>query len=121
LARLAGTIEELLQDPAHTSHEGSWVQATLTDDTRPLQAMDRLRRRFPHTLVIGFEATGSGLGALPASRTHGRTDHDIAHDFMLELRGAPPTDEETTLLFRAVDACCDDPDFDTVMSEEEPG
>lgn len=121
LARLSGTIEKLLQDPAHTSHEGSWVQATLTDDTRPLQAMDRLRRRFPHTLVIGFEAAGSGLGALPASQTHGRTDHDIAHDFMLELRGAPPTDEETTLLFRAVDSCCDDPDFDTVMSEEEPG
>ncbi|MCW2767407.1 MAG: Exodeoxyribonuclease subunit [Nocardioides sp.] len=122
LARLRGTIDELLLDPAHGPHEGSWVQATLTDATRPMQAMDRLRRRFPHTLVIGFEAAAPGLGALPASQTHGRTDRDIAHDFMVELRGAQPTEDETALLHRAVDECCDDGDFDTLVSSvEEPG
>jgi exonuclease SbcD len=115
LARLRGTIDDLLTAAAHERHESSWVQATLTDDVRPLQAMERLRRRFPHTLVIGFEAAVPGLGALPAAQTHGRTDHDIAHDFMVDLRGAPPTEDETTLLFRAVDACCDDPDADPVI------
>ena len=47
----------LLTDPALTGHESAWVQATLTDDTRPLQAMEQLRRRFPHTLVLAFEPT----------------------------------------------------------------
>jgi exonuclease SbcD len=121
LARLRGGIDDLLADPAHTRHESSWVQVTLTDASRPMQAMDRLRARFPHTLVIGFEAAAPGLGSLPASRTHGRTDHDIAHDFMLELRGAPPSEAETTLLDQAVDACCDDPDFDTLVSDGDPG
>jgi exonuclease SbcD len=121
LARLSGTIDELLEDPTHTRHEDSWVQATLTDATRPRQAMDRLRLRFPHTLVIGFEAAAPGIGSLPASQTHGRTDHDIAHDFMVDLRGTEPTDEETSLLYRAVDACCDDDDFDTLLSDREPG
>ena len=32
----------------------SWVQATLTDDVRPPQAMERLRARFPHTLTLRF-------------------------------------------------------------------
>lgn len=111
LARLRGSLESLLADPDLDAHAGSWVQATLTDVVRPTQAMDRLRRRFPHTLVLGFESTAPGLGSLPAARTQGRTDHDIAHEFMTELRGAPPTADEVALLDRAVDACCDDPDL----------
>jgi exonuclease SbcD len=116
LARLRGTIDELLEDPAHGPHETAWVQATLTDDIWPLQAMERLRRRFPHTLVIAFEAAVPGLGAHPAARTHGRTDHDIARDVKTDLRGTPPDDDEVQLLFRAVDACCDDPDADPRVS-----
>lgn len=111
LARLRGDLESLLADPALAAHEDAWVQATLTDRARPAQAMDRLRRRFPHTLVLGFESTAPALGSLPAERTHGRTDHDIAHEFMTELRGEEPGAAETELLFRAVDACCDDADL----------
>jgi exonuclease SbcD len=111
LARLRGDLETLLTDPALARHEDAWVQATLTDGGRPVQAMDRLRRRFPHALVLGFDSVVPALGSLPAERTHGRTDHDIAHEFMTELRGAPAADEELALLDRAVDACCDDPDL----------
>ncbi|SDE24118.1 exonuclease SbcCD subunit D [Nocardioides lianchengensis] len=117
LARLRGELDALLVDPALAVHEDAWVQVTLTDAVRPTRAMDRLRDRFPHTLLLGFEAAVPGLGALPAARTHGRTDHDVAHEFMTDLRGVAPTEEETTLLFRAVDACCDDPDVDTVFTE----
>ncbi|WP_182523326.1 exonuclease SbcCD subunit D [Nocardioides dongkuii] len=112
LARLRGRLEDLLVDPALAAHEDAWIQVTLTDTARPTQAMDRLRRRFPHTLVLGFESVAPGLGSLPAARTHGRTDHDIAREFMLELRGGPPEPDEAALLFRAVDSCCDDPDLD---------
>ena len=111
LARLRGDLDALLADPDLTRHEDAWVQVTLTDPGRPAQAMDRLRRRFPHTLVLGFESVAPALGSLPAERTHGRTDHDIAREFMTELRGAPPADDEAALLDRAVDACCDDPDL----------
>ena len=116
LARLRGTLESLLTDPAHVAHEGSWVQATLTDDSRPLQAMDRLRGRFPHTLVIGFEPASGDRTSVPSARTQGRPDHRIALDFVAEMRGTAATDEESRLLRTAFDACCEDPDFDVLVS-----
>jgi exonuclease SbcD len=120
LARLRGTLDELLADPRLVVHEGSWVQATLTDDSRPLQAMDRLRARFPHTLVLGFEPAGGDPASVPLARTQGRSDHAISLDFLAELRGMPATAEESALLLAATDACCDDPDFDVLVSEAAP-
>jgi exonuclease SbcD len=120
LARLRGTLDELLADPRLVVHEGSWVQATLTDDSRPLQAMDRLRARFPHTLVLGFEPAGGDPASVPLARTQGRSDHAISLDFLAELRGTPATDGESALLLAATDACCDDPDFDVLVSEAAP-
>jgi len=116
LARLTGTLEELLDDPAHAVHEQSWVQATLTDEVRPQQAMERLRRRFPHTLVLGFTSTPVGSG-LPGARPAGRGDHDIALDFVRDLRGTPASDAEATLLRDAVESCCGEPDVDALLSE----
>ena len=116
LARLRGTLERLLADPALAIHERSWVQATLTDDVRPHQAMDRLRARFPHTLVLGFEPASGDRAGAPAARLQGRSDHDIALDFVAEMRGGAATDEEAGLLRDAFDACCEDPDFDVLVS-----
>ncbi|MGZ6745924.1 MAG: exonuclease SbcCD subunit D [Nocardioides sp.] len=118
LAKVRGRLADLLADPALASHEGAWVQATLTDDVRPLQAMDQLRRRFPHTLVLGFEPAGGEAPGVPTARATGRSDRDIALDFVRELRGAPATDEEAALLHEAVDACCEDPDLDVLVSEQ---
>jgi DNA repair protein SbcD/Mre11 len=117
LARLRGTLEELLEDPRLDVHTGSWVEATLTDDARPSQAMERLRRRFPHTLVLLFAprtALGSGV---PLAETRGRSDHEIALDFVREMRGGPASEAESALLQSACDACAEDPDADTVVTE----
>ena len=63
--------------PRSPRHESAWVQATLTDDVRPLQAMERLRARFPHTLVLGFEpAVAAPRTGVPVARAQGRSDHD---------------------------------------------
>ena len=117
LARLRGDLDLLLTDPALARHETAWVQATLTDATRPLQAMERLRRRFPHTLVLAFEPRGTSRdSATPTARTHGRSDHEVALDFVADLRGTPATDAESAALLAACDACCEDPDFDVLLS-----
>lgn len=116
LARLRGTLAELLDDPRHEIHEQAWVQATLTDEVRPLQAMEQLRRRFPHTLVLGFEPSGGQQAAVPVAPVRGRSDHAIALDFVEQLRGAPPTDAESALLLAACDACTEDPDVDVLVS-----
>ena len=114
LARLRGTLEELLADPRLAPHEHSWLQVTLTDDGRPAQAMDRLRARFPHTLVLGFEPREGGNDSV-VTRVQGRPDHEIALDFVAEMRGSAATEPEARLLREAFDACCEDPDFDTLV------
>ncbi|WP_104106420.1 exonuclease SbcCD subunit D [Nocardioides sp. 616] len=122
LSQITGTLEELLGEPALAQHQESWVHATLTDAVRPLRAMDRLRTRFPHTLVIGFAPEGSGADPDSSRRpTTGLTDHEITLAFMSELRGAPATEAESLLLREASEACCDDTDVDSLLTVSEAG
>jgi exonuclease SbcD len=115
LARLSGTLEELLTATRHTDAEAAWVQATLTDAVRPAQAMARLQERFPHTVALQFAPAG---GPARAERVplEGRSDHAIAVDFVAAVRGAPATDPESALLRAACDACAGDPDADTAVA-----
>ncbi|MEJ7796613.1 MAG: exonuclease SbcCD subunit D [Nocardioides sp.] len=117
LAVLRGDLETLLSDPTLAHHEGSWVQATLTDDLRPVRAMARLRDRFPHALALHFEPATSVPSTTPSAPSHGHSDHDIALDFVADLRGILASEAEAALLRDACDACCDDPDADVRLTE----
>ncbi|GAA1271016.1 exonuclease SbcCD subunit D [Kitasatospora nipponensis] len=88
LACLRGRLEELLADPELAEHEGSWVQVTLTDPGRPAEPMERLRRRFPHTLQLLFEPAEQPAGppASYAARVRGRTDLEVAENFVRHVR-----------------------------------
>jgi exonuclease SbcD len=114
LARLSGTLEQLLADPAHSAAERAWVQATLTDPVRPAQAMARLQARFPHAVALSFAPAG---GDAPRERrtVQGRSDHEIAVDFVAAVRGEAASSAERDLLQLACDACADDPDADVVV------
>jgi exonuclease SbcD len=112
LARLSGELDRLLTDPSLTAHEDAWVQATLTDAVRPREPMERLRRRFPHTLQLTWEPAGAGRGGVTSFRPEpGRSDHAIALDFVGELRGRPASEAESALLLDACDACPQDRDL----------
>ena len=63
LAVLRGKLEELLSAEDHAWAETAYCQITLTDAQRPAQAMERLRSRFPDTLVLGFDPEGAGAAA----------------------------------------------------------
>ncbi|MEU6160221.1 exonuclease SbcCD subunit D [Streptomyces sp. NPDC047130] len=106
LARIRGPLEELLADPALARHEDAWVEATLTDPVRPADPMVRLCERFPHTLSLAFDPDRGPeeSGASYARRLAGRTDQQIAEDFVAHVRGAGPDDEERAVLRDAFDA-----------------
>ncbi|MET9607470.1 exonuclease SbcCD subunit D [Streptomyces sp. NPDC006512] len=95
LARLRGRLEELLDDPALTPREDHWIEATLTDPVRPDDPMARLAARFPHTLSLAFEPEGreEHESASYAQRLKGRTDQEIAEDFVAHVRGGGTADE----------------------------
>jgi DNA repair protein SbcD/Mre11 len=114
LARLSGDLDDLLDDPAQAWAEDAWVQATLTDAQRPVRAMERLQARFPHTLEIAFTPSGERAERHRLAAQPHRPGHEIATDFVREMRGAPATSAERALLVAAFDSCGDDPDADPV-------
>jgi exonuclease SbcD len=109
LARLRGCLDDLLTGEAGGSHTGDWLEVTLTDPVRPAAAMERLRRRFPHVLVLGFEPEGGGAGDADrrgrAERIRERSELDVAHDFVAEVSGRPAGAAERALLHEAFECC----------------
>ncbi|MET7569319.1 exonuclease SbcCD subunit D [Streptomyces sp. NPDC005492] len=106
LARIRGTLEELLDDPDLARHEEAWVEATLTDPVRPAEPMARLTERFPHTLTLVFdpERSPDDPDVSYARRLAGRDDREIADDFVAHVRGAGPDGDEQAVLQAAFDA-----------------
>ena len=107
LAVLRGKLDELLSAEDYAWAEAAYCQITLTDAQRPAQAMERLRARFPDTLVLGFRPGGRrrrGQDQLqqPARRGRGRPFH------LLRLPGARPRpgadDAEAAVLAEALEA-----------------
>ncbi|MBT1183644.1 exonuclease SbcCD subunit D [Streptomyces sp. CJ_13] len=106
LARLRGPLEDLLDDPALAGYEDRWVEATLTDPVRPEDPMARLAARFPHVLSLAFDPEGrkEDGGASYAQRLKGRSDQEIAEDFVAHVRGGgAPNEAERAVLQGAFD------------------
>ncbi|GAA3398135.1 exonuclease SbcCD subunit D [Streptomyces roseoviridis] len=105
LARIRGRLDDLLADPALGRHRDAWVEATLTDPVRPADPMARLTERFPHTLSLVFEPERTDDDPLLsyATRLRGRSDQQIAEDFVAHVRGAGPDQAERTVLYGAFD------------------
>ncbi|MCX4402274.1 exonuclease SbcCD subunit D [Streptomyces sp. NPDC059837] len=106
LARVRGHLEDLLADPLLTRHEEAWVEATLTDPVRPAEPMARLTERFPHTLSLVFdpERAPEDPDVSYARRLAGRSEQEIAEDFVAHVRGAGPDADERAVLRDAFDA-----------------
>jgi len=95
LARLRGTLDHLLEHPGFAGYEESWVQATLTDPVRPVDPMERLRARFPHTLQLVFEPEGAPEGGERsyAARVSGRGDREVVEGFVAHVRPGRELDD----------------------------
>ncbi|MGM0359831.1 exonuclease SbcCD subunit D [Streptomyces griseoaurantiacus] len=106
LARIRGRLEDLLTDPGLARHQEAWVEATLTDPVRPAEPMARLTARFPHALALVFapERAPEEHGVSYARRLAGRSDRQVAEDFVAHVRGAAPDAHERRVLQEAFDA-----------------
>ena len=107
LRTLEGPIEALCSDPRHDDARHAWVRVILTDDDLPLQAMARLRQRFPHVAELRHR---------PAERLRASADQrqqqvrqagsplDLALAFFSDQQGKPTEAAEAELLRRAIEA-----------------
>jgi exonuclease SbcD len=106
LAVLRGTLEELLQDPAHEWAETAYCQVTLTDAQRPARAMERLRARFPDTLVLAFDPQGAAAKAQASYSTRLASAPDdlaVCCGFLEHIRGRSADQAEKAAIAAALD------------------
>ena len=103
LARLRGDARRRCSPtPRSPATSTSWVQATLTDDTRPAAGDGPAARAASRTPCRSPSSPTDRPSRTPrrSRAPRGRSDHDIALDFVAELRGVPATDAESALLRR---------------------
>jgi exonuclease SbcD len=105
LSVLRGPLKDLLSSAAFAPQEDDFVSVTLTDPSRPQAAMDAVRARFPHVLVLAFEPEG----VVPDQRGYrakiaGRDDLSVAAEFVKHVRNEPASDSERQLLAGAFEA-----------------
>ncbi|GAB34111.1 exonuclease SbcCD subunit D [Gordonia otitidis] len=109
LSSLTGTLDELLTSTDHAGAEEHYVEATLTDATRPVDAMRRLRERFPHAVHVQWQRPDAATELDYHSRVHGRTDAQIIRSFVTDVRDEP-TAAECALLDAALRAVVGEPE-----------
>lgn len=104
LARLRGTLEELLTSREFDAAEACWVAVTLTDPACPAGAMPRLQRRFPHAVALQWQPPAPVAGAATsyAARVAHRDDLHIVAEFVQHVSGVPMTDDERELVVAAM-------------------
>ena len=105
LREVRGRLDDLLAradgDLAHLA--GAWVKAVLTDQARPAAPMERLREKWPHTLVLDFAPEG-GLPSPDADLRRLARISDPAEvcGLFVEYAGGTPPDAAQRALLRAV-------------------
>ncbi|MFC6713737.1 exonuclease SbcCD subunit D [Branchiibius cervicis] len=119
VVRLRGALSELLSSSAFSYAEGAWCEVTLTDPTRPLGAMDRVRRRFPHTLSLQFASETTDLAARRgyAEKVRGRGELDVCCGFLSHVRGGTGASDDESELLRAALAVADRADREELSDD----
>lgn len=107
LSLLRGKLEDLLSEPGWAAAQEHYCQITLTDDDRPANAMERLRTRFPLTLVLMFEPENvrNGEALSYSQRISGAADElELCCGFLDHVRHRPADEAESTVLAAALAA-----------------
>lgn len=105
LATVEGYLEELLSGERFAELVDCYLSVTLLDHVRPIEAMRRLRERFPYAVHLDWRPEGgSGAELRYAEAVRGRSDSEIAARFLDDCRGAPPSDRESALLALALES-----------------
>ena len=107
LSTITGRLEDLLSDEQYAGVVDDWVSAVITDPSYPLEAMRRLRARFPHCVRLDFrpDATSPDPATSYSQRMSGKSDEQLTAAFVGEMRGGvAATAAETDLIRDAFEA-----------------
>lgn len=117
LSSLRGTLDDLLTGADLADAEDHYVEAVLTDPIRPVDAMRRLRERFPHAVHVTWDRPHVSDVVDYRSRVHGRTDTQIVTSFITDMRDEP-TEGEERLIERALRDVVGEPEAEATTGRE---
>jgi len=102
---LRGRLDDLLADPAGPP-AAAWLKVVLTDPHRPVAPMERLRKRWPNTLVLDSQPdTAQGDAADDLVRLRGVSDPiEICSLFVEWVDSTYPDNAQREVLHGAVEA-----------------
>ena len=107
LQTIEGTLATLCSDPSFEGAREARVRAILTDEALPLQAMARLRERFPHAVELRHQppAVERSSGDERSRRIReARSPLELAGLFLADQQGRPASSAELDLLRLALEA-----------------
>lgn len=106
LAMLRGELADLLSDPEHDGLTEHFLSFTVTDRVRPIDAMRKLRERFPYAVHMDWQPEGGhdGVALKYAEAVRGRSDVEITRSFLEDCRGSAPSESEERLVLAALGA-----------------
>ena len=107
MARISGTLDELLNSDDFSGLADAWLEITLTDKRRPDQPMERLRSRFENVISLRFEsAISDGTDDDPRHLTEiARVDPiKLIESFIEHVRGSGPDPDEEKALQQALES-----------------
>ena len=107
LREVRGELDELLAraDSDLAQLADAWVKVTLTDRVRPVAPMERLRERWPYTLVLAFDPEGGRTDpGTDMARLAATTDPvEVCALFVEYVDNAAPDDKARAILREAVE------------------
>lgn len=105
LRQVRGTLDELLASQDADLAQ-AWVKVILTDAVRPPSPMERLRERWPHTLVLDFAPEGEVPGPAADLRRLARAADpaEICGMFVELTSGGWPDDEQRAVLADVIES-----------------
>lgn len=107
LRTLEGPLESLCGDPQYATAADAWLRVILTDEVLPLQAMARLRQRFPHVAELRHrppEFQRSTSAERHETVRQATSPLALALAFFADQQGRPAGPPEAELLRLALEA-----------------
>ncbi|CAK6695522.1 exonuclease SbcCD subunit D [Synechococcus sp. BA-124 BA4] len=107
LATIEGSLEQLCRDAQFEAAVEAKVRVILTDEVLPLQAMARLRQRFPHVAELRHrppELLRSSASERNRQVHRSVSPFDLTSAFFADQQGRSTTEAEADLLRQALEA-----------------
>lgn len=107
LGTLEGPLESLCGEPQYAAAAGAWLRVILTDEVLPLQAMARLRQRFPYVAELRHrppELQRSTASERHESVRQATSPLALALAFFADQQGRPAGPSEAALLRQALES-----------------